>query len=237
MRRFTIGCPGVVIVLLAGGCATLSSQKKSDPGYWLTRACEPGEGIRQVNGSVWLKANSKEASGQFPASISVTAPSTLQMEVTNLVGGTEALVRVNRDEYSIEIPGKKKSAPQSQKGYGTWGGIPLRWSTDLFLGRIPCPPAESFKTLRPQRIGEEGLKVEVPEGLGLPTESFEYHFRVWLGEAWPDSLVWTRGGSMPVRVEFKFEEPEDLTRSPRKWEAKSDQGEVKVRWRERNVSR
>lgn len=235
--RILNGFACVAVLVFLSNCATLSSQKKSDPAYWLSRACEPGRTVQKVTGSVWLKAQSKEASGQFPASVEALAPDSLRMEVTNLVGGTEALITVSRDEFTIETPGKKKAAPQTQKGYGSWGGIPLRWANDLFLGKIPCPSATSFGTLRPERIGEDGVKVEVPESLGLAPETFEYHFRVWAGEAWPDSLLWSRQGAMPVRVEFKFDDPEDITRSPKKWEAKSERGEVKVRWRDRNVSR
>jgi hypothetical protein len=75
---------------------------------------------------------------------------------------------------------------------------------------------------------EHDLVVETGE------EKFIYSFRSWGGKAWPEKLHWERNGG--AGVDFKFDDPEDKTASPRKWEAKSVQGEVKVRWRDREAS-
>lgn len=226
-----------LILIASGGCATLPAKRGEDPAYLLERACSPGRDVTKVSGSVWLKAASKEASGQFPASVEAISPSTLRMEVTNLVGGTEATIVVDKEEFRIDLPGSDKNKARSQKGVGSWGGIPLRWAADLFLGKIPCPAEETRGSLKPKLIEGGGVAVEAPGTYGATGERFAFRFKTWAGDAWPESLVWERQGKQATRIEFKFEDPEDGTQSPKRWEAKSPQGEVKNRWKERTVIR
>jgi hypothetical protein len=232
MRLSPALLPSTLALLWIAGCAHAPAGRNEDPQVLLGHACEPGSEVAGVKGSVWLKAKSREASGQFPAVVEAAGRDKLTMEVTNLVGGTEATIRVVGGKYSVEIP-KKKGA----KGQGSWGGIPLHWATDLFLGRIPCPPESSLADAR-KRVSEDGeLTVETAGALGKEPEVFAYRFRKWEGRPWPESLRWERKGTTPLTVEFRFDDPEDGTHSPRKWEARSQRGEVKVRWKDREVSR
>src|SRR5262249_13269789 len=82
----------LVASLTLTGCAT-SAKPGADGLALLEQACKPGQGVRGVKGSVWLKAQSKEASGQFPAMVDAS-PERLRLEATNLTGGTEALITV-----------------------------------------------------------------------------------------------------------------------------------------------
>lgn len=199
----------------------------------LAHACRPGEGIQSVKGSVGMKAQSKEASGQFPASVLATAPDHLRVEVNNVLGGTEAVIAVEGRHYRVDIPSKKK---RMEEGSGAWGGIPLEWATQLFLGRIPCPPEAARKDTKLSVSAEGDLVAETPAVLDRDEERFTYHFRSWQGKPWPETLHWERKGSIPLAVDFKFDDPEDQTASPRKWEAKSPRGEVKIRWRDRELT-
>jgi hypothetical protein len=200
-------------------------------------ACGLGAGLRSVKGSVWLKAQSQEASGQFPAQVSAVAPDKLQMEVTNLIGGTEAVISVDGRHYTIHVPSKKDAASRpDEQGYNSWGGIPLRWATDLFLGKVPCPSPDDLKDAKRGRTETGDLRIETLPGLEKEPELFEVHFRNWSGKSWPESIHWVRKSAVPLTVDFKFNDP-DADGSPTKWEAKSDRGEVKVRWRDREMAR
>jgi hypothetical protein len=226
--------PSVIALGLAflAGCASVPKGAGEAPAELKTlldAACSPGTSVASMRGSVWLKAKSSEASGQFPAGVEATDPGKLLLEITNLVGGTEARIRVDDRHYRIEVPGKPR---QDREGWGAWGGIPLEWATELFIGRVPCPPASDRAEARLSMSGED-LVVETPHSLEREAEKFVFGFRKWGGQPWPERLRWERAGAMPLVVEFKFDDPDDATHSPRRWEAKSAQGEVKVRWKDR----
>ncbi|MBC7690817.1 MAG: hypothetical protein H7222_03545 [Methylotenera sp.] len=228
----------VLAGLFFGACSTAPTQKAKDADTLTEQACRAGKDTKKVTGSVWLKADSKEASGQFPAQVTVESPDHLVMEVTNLIGATEAIIRVEHEQYSIDIPSRKNQKAQDVKGQGTWGGIPLRWATDLFLGKIPCPSPEVLKQSSRLVSPDGNLVIQTPQ-----KEFYEYSFGENGQDAVPQSLhyesktVASAGKAASVlRVDFKFEDPEPKTLSPRKWEAKSDRGEVRVRWKDRAVS-
>jgi hypothetical protein len=233
MRRLVL-----LFVLLAvgSGCATAPRLKwAGEPRALLAIACEPGALTREAAGTALLKVQSSDASGQFPATVSVRAPDSLVLEITNLVGAPQALIRINGNRYSIVLgdEGGGKIRERTQSGSDSWGGIPLHWATDLFLGRIPCPTKTQQAEARIQVSGDE-LTVETRPTLEREAERYLYRFRSWSGKPWPEALHWDGPGRHAV--DFRFEDPEDGTRSPRKWEARSAQGEVRARWRERKIT-
>ena len=174
-----------------------------------------------------MNLDSKEAKGGFPAQVSATAPGHVTLEVTNLLGGREALIRVAGGKYSVEAPSKNGQAARKSEGSGSWGGIPLRWAAELFLGRMPCPNMAHRLRLRVEESGDL-----VAEGDG---ERFTYRFRKWAGKPWADSLHWEDLSQPSLSVDFKFDDPEDKSGAPKKWEAKSPRGQVKVRWRDLQI--
>lgn len=219
----------LLLVIGLGGCSQAPLRETDSPELWLEHACRPGSMLQTVKGSVWLKAKSKEASGQFPAAVEAQADGSLILEATNLIGAKEAVIRVKNQRYEIEVPGKPA---RNERGTGEWGGIPLRWAPDLFLGRIPCPSSRRAQDLRLSRDPEGRLKVETRPNLQSEGEVFLYSFRDWAGSPWPEKLRWQRG---TLVVDFQFDQPEPKTRSPQKWEAVSRDGEVKVRWKNRET--
>ncbi len=236
MNRILSVVSAVALLSFFAGCAHRPVTKDADPQSLFQDACGPGRQIESIAGSVWLKAQSKEASGQFPAAIDVRAPAHLRMEVTNLIGGTEAVITVKNDRYEVKSP---KKSVREEKGEHSWGGIPLRWATELFLGRVPCPPSTAKGGEWAYQIDDQGrLEATLAKAsVRGERERFLYSFRSWEGRPWAEALVWEKtGGGEPINVEFRFDDPEEKTRSPRKWEAKSPLGEVKVRWRDRAVS-
>ncbi len=227
-----------IVFLLAEilfGCAPKAVRVAQDPADLLAQACKPARDVTEARGSVWLKARSKEASGQFPANVKAKGDH-LELEVTNLLGGTEAWIRVDGKKYEIRVPANgAKSKPRVETGANSWGGIPLRWSSELFLGRIPCPNATQLKGAK-LAVEENGqLTVETPSSLDFEAERFVYRFRSWAGAPWAESLHWERRGTSPVAIHFTFDQPDDKSASPLKWEAQSGQGEVKVRWKDRQI--
>ena len=197
----------------------------------LHQTCETGQGAKQVEGTVWLKTQSKDVHGQFNASVLATAPDELKLEVTNFLGGTVALISVREERYEIT---KGPSEPVSASGYDSWGGIPLRWATDLFLGKIPCPTISDHLVL----MKEESNQLTI-EDLGDPLGAQKFNFKYRKsddGLPWPESLRWERSSEPKGAIEFKFDKPEQGTFSPLQWEAKSSEGAIKVRWRDRRRS-
>jgi hypothetical protein len=224
---------GTTFLILTGCSHGPPSGELGDPKLLIADACEPGSHSQSVKGSIWMKAKSKDASGQFPANVVAKAPSTLTLEVVNLIGGTQAIISVEGKNYTITVP-DKSGQNKKREGRDSWGGIPLNWASDLFLGRIPCPSEASLSNARLSVSPEHELVVEVADASS--PEKFVYAFRKWGGKAWPERLHWERTGTLQAAVDFKFDDPEDRTHSPRKWEAKSSQGEVKVRWRDREAT-
>ncbi len=218
-------------IALLGGCASAKKVNERDPAELLAEICSVGTQNQIVHGSLWMKAESVEANGQFPADVRMDSPTELRMEVTNLLGGTEAVIEVHGNQYSVKTPNQKQG---EQKGNGSWGGIPLSWSTALVLGRFPCPTAEQRKLAKIEALDAEVLSVSIPAKLGQDAEKFRYKLRSWAGKLWPFQIEWEKVGPFGNTVSFDFEDPEDGTRVPRRWSARSKAGSVKVRWKSRS---
>src|SRR6185295_4308335 len=99
-----VGIASLVAITLFS-CAT-PQVTETDPHKLLAEACAPGVSIKGVTGGVAMKAASKEASGQFPATVDARSPGWLKLEIQNLIGGTEAVISVQNRTYKIEVPGK-----------------------------------------------------------------------------------------------------------------------------------
>ncbi|HTL11585.1 MAG TPA: hypothetical protein VL588_03810 [Bdellovibrionota bacterium] len=191
----------------------------------LDRVCALGAGTGSMDGAVWLKAHSKDASGQFPADVKVESSGKVLMEVTNLIGETQARIEVDSGSYHIMVPGKDA---RDEKGDGSWGGIPLRWAPRLFLGRFPCPdlPLDSSATAK--------LDVDDHLEVHVGNEDYLYVLSAWGGGPWVSELTWLRKNAQgESRVLFKFDRPDESSGAPLRWSAVSDQGSVDVRWRRR----
>ncbi len=196
----------------------------------------PGKGVRSAQGSVRVTLKSKDVSGQLPANVQVNSNQILKLEVTNLIGGTQALVTVDHGRY--EITNYREAVPTHQVGYDYWGGIPLKWATPLFLGQIPCPAHETGIEPQLELLEDGGLKVTLPQRQDAEKQVWIYQFKEWEAHPWPVSLAWAetgRRGGTGSEILIQFESPEKGTGSPEHWEAKSNYGQVKVKWRSREI--
>lgn len=221
-----------IFLLTYCGCAGVPANRGVDPRVVFKKICSLGRDIKTQKGSVWMQVRSPETQGQFPASVQADDPSRLQMEVTNLFGGVEALIKVDGNQYQVDVPKQKN---KNQTGAYSWGGIPLEWATELFLGRIPCPRKRAAEEVSTQLMDSGELRVEdLTGGEQNLKEIYSYQFRNWAGSFWPQRLHWERASKIPIYIDFKFDQPDSVTGVPTRWEARSAWGEVKVRWRERN---
>lgn len=225
-RSRSLGWAALSLLGIAG-CATGPAPRplpSDHPKELLQTVCAVGRDTHSVKGSFILKVHTPRANGQFPATAEATDPDRLTLEITNLLGGTEAIVRVEGKKYEIQLPSKKNQAPE--KGEGLWNGLPLRWAPELFLGRIPCPGRDRLGDSQVTVVNGQ-LVVEMPHTLATDPERFVYSdFAGKDGALLPQSIHWERKGSVPISVEFKMD-------GNTKWEVHSAQGEVKVRWKDR----
>jgi len=223
----------VRVIAFAGivsGCSHVNISQViqgTDPRSLLSQACKPGDQIKSALGSAWLKGAVQNDSAQFPAEIVVKAPSTLYLEAHNLLGGVEARISVEGQIFKIETPDQRKRV---EKRRGSWGGIPLQSVTDLFLGKIPCPSASSLADARLSLNSEGQLLVQVVDPLKGEVQKFIYSFGIWQQKPWAEQLHWEKQGAS---IDFKFFDPEEMTGSPLRWEAKSSLGEIQMRWKDR----
>jgi hypothetical protein len=224
-----------LVIFYSFSCATLPTLKKSEhtAAELFEYACAPGKGVRTAGGRIAAKVSSSEFSGQFLAHVLADSDGHLKLDVTNPLGGTQVLIQVNQGNYKIINYADRDQKPQNGKDY--WGGIPLKWASSLFLGRIPCPPSDASLRLE---LGTEGELIATwSDSNGSDHQRFVYRFKRSNQAPWPSSLSWTRDAKDSSQVDFEFESPEETTRSPEKWEARSSQGQVKVKWRTREITR
>jgi hypothetical protein len=205
---------------LISGCAHTPLLAGKDPVALFSEICTPALPATEVTGEVWIVATSPEATGRFPAVVRAasTPVPTLHLEVTNLLGGTVARIQLDAGGLQVFREGRMEASAREQ-----YAGIPLRFGVDLFLGARPCPSEKPRL-----RYEDEQLIAETKE------ERFEYGFRAHGAKLWVDSVAWIRGES---RIDFSFDRPEDPSGAPQEWQAKSSRGEVRVRWKRRDLLR
>ena len=213
----------LIAVSLLFGCAHLRSGENIVPKKALSDICRPDLHFKEVKGSVWMKVRSKEDSGQFPADLVWNSKTGLIVEVTNLIGGPIAQIKSRDESYEI----KRYDRPEEKfVGEQTWGGISISLAKNLFIGNIPCPQI-SDTTDAVIRLDSDGW-LWVIKG----AERYGYRLKNWAGRSWPEEMIFRKEGSEEVRIHF--DQPEDKTGTPLRWEATAGSSELKVRWKERS---
>ena len=220
----------VSALLLFQSCSSAPQrEEREDPAALVRAACTPGEVSQEVSGSVWMKAKSREASGQFPAIVQAKAappaPFELRLEVTQLLGARAALIEIRGKDFKVETP---RDGTVNRKA-SSWGGIPLDWAAQLFLDRFPCPAPDQINELRWSWLADNELLGRSPQG----EESWKFRFRRWNLKPWVESVLWERSPGRTLEV--KREDPDPSEGWAHRWEAASPSGAVKVRWKERRL--
>jgi hypothetical protein len=233
--RFSKTALGLCCSILFG-CATGSSQRDAAVLQKnFQEICSTPLAWKEVRGSLWMKIDSTKESAQFPAQFRAVAPGTVQMEVTNLVGGAMASLSIEGGTYRLRY---NDATLAPQVGRGSWEGIPLQWAADLFLGKMPCPvlsgPDRALKVeLSESRDESHDLiaRAVYQQGAKNSVEIFRYRTKQWGGKPWVEKLDWGLE-RRPVQVSFEFEDPSEKG-PPNKWTAQSPQGLVKLRFSNR----
>jgi hypothetical protein len=184
--------------------------------------------LTQIDGDLWMKIKSKEANGQFKAALLANLKAeSLDLEVLNLFGGTEASVHILKDKYTVHR-GKLVSGSVIDEGLRTWSGIPLRWALDLFSSQMPCPfLVEGEKKWVFSGNELDGIRIEAKD------EQFEFRFKEESQVRYVSNINWKSTVRANQFVQVRFDSPENGY-SPA-FEIESPSGHVKVKWRSRNT--
>ena len=140
MNLFRAGLSAFVVLvpLFLNACSHAPQRAENeDASQFVAQLCAQGANPGEVTGSVWMKAKSREASGQFPARVQARSGDELRLEVTQLLGARAALIEIRGNDFRIETP---KDGVVNRKA-ASWGGIPLEWASRIFMDRLPCPVA------------------------------------------------------------------------------------------------
>jgi hypothetical protein len=225
---------GVPALFLFSACATAPVHRTDEQlRQAFSEVCAIGRDHQEVTGTVWMKVETPQEKGQFPAQLRAQNPDGLDLEITNLVGGVEGTLKIHDGHFEVRRAGQKKV---QQKGSGNWEGIPLHWAVDLFLGRIPCPVMNGSgraERIELSQTDHGDLVATAIYGAGRAKEEFVYVLKNWGGKSWPTHLSWNKKSAS---IDVEFDQPADLDASPLKWMAVSKSSEVSIRWKERKVS-
>ncbi len=217
---------GVLVwgALTLASCSSLprggSPEPAGTPEVTARTVCSSG--VKGVDGRVWMKAKSKEASGQFPANVRARADQGLKLEVTHLMGARAALIEIHGHDFKVQTPDQGSVAKKAR----SWGGIPLEWAGALFMNQVPCPDL-SRAGLEWSFTPDGVLKaISLEQG-----ETWSYRIAPRMGFSFVEKVTWNKRGQAPF--ELTRDDPDPADGWARRWEIKSGVGEVKVRWRER----
>jgi len=226
----------MAVLAFSSGCAHRQAADLRDTAaaeQAVERSCSIGRTVRQAKGRVGIRAiDVRGKSVQFSAFVNAEQQGTFRLEATNPLGGTEATIEYRDGRFVVSRPGK---GTELDRQATHWNGIPLRFALELFLGRVPCP--------EPASLDRGSFRLTAPGTVEWElsgAERWHWEFRDENGSTWVDRLVWQSlapgAREREGEVEFLFRDPDSKSGTPSVWEVKSRQGEVKVRWRDRESS-
>jgi hypothetical protein len=233
---------GILILAFFSACATAPKRGEFADRDLLSAACPAGF-TKKLSGSVWMKIESKEMSGQFPASVLVDYPTKFTVEVTNLIGSPQAWLTIENGKTEL------KFTPENEKQYGraprareVLGGLPIELAPRLFSGGVPCPSDDKNQDIRVKQTDEGGLEVTAVDLRTRISTRYVYSYTKVAGQPWvaeADYEKLARGakpGAKSNLIKIIREEPSDPDSAPKRWSASSSHGEIKVRWKDRTVT-
>jgi len=228
--------------LLLSACATAPKIGEFSDRDLMAAACPAGF-VKKLSGSVWTKIESKEISGQFPATVLVDYPKKLAVEVTNLIGSPQAWLTI--DEGKTEL----RFTAENEKEYGKpprprdmLGGLPVELALRLFAGGVPCPSDDKNQAIRVKQTDDGGLEVIAMDLRTRLSTRYVYLFtklagHPWVREASLEKLARSaKAGAKSNLITIRREEPSDPDGAPKRWSALSSRGEIRVRWKDRTVT-
>lgn len=234
------------LVLFLGAvssCATAPLSGEFSQRELMDAACPAGFSPKGVKGSIWTKVESRELTGQFPATVRVDYPARLALEVTNLIGAPQAWLKVENGTTELRFSeGNEKEYGNQPQARSMLGGLPLELAPRLFAGGNPCPSDSKNSDIRIRENSEGGLEVEELDLRTRDSTRYVYFFTRYAGRPWVKEIRWeklAKGGNRSAKsnlITFQREEPTDPDGAPKRWSASSIGGEIRVRWKDRSVT-
>lgn len=210
------------------GCATFPPQaeRSLSAKEMIERLCSARNDIQSSTGSLWIQARTPEASGQFPASVKAARSGDVDLEIVDLIGGKVATLTVRGESFDLK---HAQDPSRSFSGNGEWNAIPVRWLNQVFLGRVPCPTSAEIRRAEFLQIDSEHVEARLPKN-----DRVIYRYAMSGAILWVKEIDWLIHGQ---RVLFTFDDVEFGSGAPLKWTVKSSLGEIKARWKQRDLVR
>ena len=240
--RFSFPYSFIVLSLVfSSACATAPKRREFTDRELMNAACPAGF-VKKVNGSIWTKIESKEMSGQFPASVAVDYPKRLAVEVTNLIGTPQAWLTIENGKTELRFTAEnEKDYGKAPRARDMLGGLPLELAPRLFAGGVPCPADDKNQDIRVKQTDEGALEVVTLDLRSRLSTRYVYVFDKVAGRPWVREVTWEKlargnpGGAKSSLITILREDPSDSDGAPKKWSASSTRGEIRVRWKDRSV--
>jgi hypothetical protein len=116
-------------VFLKKYCSTIGTQSSLD---------------QELIGEILVRSSTKEFKGQYPASIHFSKDKSFSLEVTNLIGGTVAILKGDMSTVEVFSPSRPK---YNRKGIHQYMGLSIPLFVKLLHGDLPCPEHGEVKTV------------------------------------------------------------------------------------------
>ncbi len=153
---------GFVGLFLLSSCSSTpkSSQEKisqQEAESFLKRYCstlsEKSSLDQELFGDLIVRSSTKEFKGQYPASIHFSKDKSFSLEVTNIIGGSVAILK--GDQSSVEV--FSGSQPQyNRKNIKEYMGISIPLLTKLLHGDLPCPDSTAVRVAGNEILIKDG---------------------------------------------------------------------------------
>jgi len=140
----------LVLVWAAASCSTTPESNReqistADARAFLAQYCSKVGGaslVTPIRGELLVRSSTREFKGQYPASVQISKNGELVLEVTNLIGGTVAMLK--GDLNSLEVVSRLK--PQfNRKNIRHYMGLSVPLLVQLLHGDLPCPSSTAIE--------------------------------------------------------------------------------------------
>lgn len=174
--------------------------------------------LRELKGEILVRSSTREFKGQYPASIHFLKDGSFVLEVTNLIGGTVAMLKGNSSSIDVMSP------PQPQfnrKGIQSYMGLPVKLLLQLLHGDLPCPDLKNITADGTRILMKDGKFNWEFERADEPSGLVPYRVKISdLDQAQVDLLI------------EKWNEPEGYAE---KVKVSTPEGVLKWTWRSRTL--
>lgn len=204
----------------------LTGEGGRSPHQLIEELCSARSDVKSSLGQLWIQARTPDASGQFPASVKATRAGDVDLEIVDLIGGKVATLNVRGESFRLK---HAQDPSRSFSGSGEWNAIPVRWLNRVFLGQLPCPAESELQKAVIRSLDSDEIEVRMSK-----KDRVIYRYAFSGAILWAKEVDWLIHGE---RVFFTFDDVEFGSGAPLKWSVKSALGEIKARWKQRDLVR